>query len=934
MHLIVAEKNLTAQRIAQILAREKRLTTKNESGIPVYSFNDTFVVGLKGHVVEVDFHPEYAEWRSSEYTPRSLIDAPIIKKITEKKIVSLIQRLGKKADVVTIATDYDTEGELIGKEALEIIQAINAKVPIHRAKFSAITPQEIISAFEHLSELDMALAAAGEARQLIDLVWGASLTRFISIAARRGGSNILSVGRVQSPTLAMLVDREKEIESFVPESYWVLHATTEKDSIVFSVDHSHGKFNSEQAAFAARDRTQPPLIVREINESEKLEKPPAPLDTTAFIVGAAKLGFSAARAMQLAEDLYMNGYISYPRTDNTVYPKSLNLNAILKILLSTEFAPDITWVQSHRRPVPIRGKKYSTDHPPIHPTAAGFKENLGDERWKIYELVVRRFLATLSPDARWDIVKVNLDAGPEAYGTTGSRLIDPGWKKVYPYADIKEYILPKLKVLDELPLLDIVVDKKQTQPPSRFTQSRLIQKMEELGLGTKSTRHEVISKLLSRRYVHGNPLRPTLVGRAVIEALEDYADTITKPEMTRTLEVHMQQIKEQERSYDDVVLESRQMLHLVFNQLEEHRAEIGEEIVERTDEERHVGHCPLCNGALILRYMKNANQFIGCSRYPKCRFNVNLPSMQWGKAVRTDTVCRDHAINNIKLIRKGAKPWDIGCPLCAHVSAHAETLKLMPSMTEAHLQRLHEKCIYTIHELRNIPTKDLSSILEIPISESENLHKEANEVLMLLRKRSELRKFVRSHIPPRRGRSQATLMNQLFTLGINDIWSLASTNFERLHRAGINEKEAKILLENAQILCNGRILHELGIPLASLKKYQAAGFIQPNDFCSLHPAYLSLKSGIGLDTVLRHVEKVCRYLGKEPPKKISKIALERGRKELLSIPGIGNATIEKFFQAGIINKETLKHSEPKQVSYLTGISEEKVREYILSVQAE
>ena len=145
-----------------------------------------------------------------------------------RKIVTLLQKLAKKADRVTIATDFDTEGELIGKEAFELIRAVNAKVPVDRARFSAITKGELQHAFANTTELDFALAAAGEARQSIDLMWGASLTRFISLAARRGGQNILSVGRVQSPTLGMIVDREKEIEAFVPEKYWQLGLDTEK----------------------------------------------------------------------------------------------------------------------------------------------------------------------------------------------------------------------------------------------------------------------------------------------------------------------------------------------------------------------------------------------------------------------------------------------------------------------------------------------------------------------------------------------------------------------------------------------------------------------------------------------------------------------------------------------------------------------------------
>ena len=242
MHLIIAEKNIAAQRIASILAGAGKVKTGKENGVNTYRFGDTVALGLRGHVVEIDFEPGYSNWRSEVNTPRTLIDAGTVKKPTEKKIVTLIKKLARHADKVTIATDFDREGELIGKEAYELVYGANQKVPVQRARFSAITPQEINQAFESLAEIDFDLAAAGETRQLIDLIWGASLTRFISIAARRGGANILSVGRVQSPVLAMIVDREKEIEAFVPEPYWLLSLETEKATYALEARHTHEKF--------------------------------------------------------------------------------------------------------------------------------------------------------------------------------------------------------------------------------------------------------------------------------------------------------------------------------------------------------------------------------------------------------------------------------------------------------------------------------------------------------------------------------------------------------------------------------------------------------------------------------------------------------------------------------------------------------------------
>ncbi len=419
MHLIVAEKNISARRIAEILGQGKRIVESKDAGVSTYSFGETTTVGLRGHVVEIDFVPGYSNWRSEQYTPRSLIDAKTIKIPTERKIVSLLQKLAKKAERVTIATDFDTEGELIGKEAFELIRAANQKVIVDRARFSAITHQELTHAFSHTTELDFALAAAGEARQSIDLMWGAALTRFISLAARRGGQNILSVGRVQSPTLSMIVDREKEIEAFVPEKYWQIALVTEKAGETIETRHTHGRFHEKAAAQLAHDRTKAPLVVTDVKTGTKQDRAPSPFDTTTYIVAAARLGFSAANAMRIAEDLYMNGYISYPRTDNTVYPPSLDLDGILKDIRNSPFKKDVEWTMANHRAVPTRGKKSSTDHPPIHPAGPATREAIGDDAFKVYELVLRRFLATLSPDAQWKTLKILFVAG-------GRNILQPG----------------------------------------------------------------------------------------------------------------------------------------------------------------------------------------------------------------------------------------------------------------------------------------------------------------------------------------------------------------------------------------------------------------------------------------------------------------------------------------------------------------------------
>ena len=279
MDLIVAEKTLVAERIAAFLSAGKKPLVKRDGTVVQYLTDDAIVMGLKGHVVELDFVEEYAYWRSQERPPRSLIDAPLVKIPSEAKIVAALKKAAKIADKVIIATDFDREGELIGKEAVELIQSVNKSVPILRARFSAVTKEEILSSLSEAKELDANLAASGESRQIIDLVWGASLTRFLTIAAHRGTSGVLSAGRVQSPTLAMIVDKEREIEAFVPEKYWMLTVSAAAGKTPLEARHTNGKFFDKKEADAAYANTNTPLKVTDVITGHKTDKAPTPLDS-------------------------------------------------------------------------------------------------------------------------------------------------------------------------------------------------------------------------------------------------------------------------------------------------------------------------------------------------------------------------------------------------------------------------------------------------------------------------------------------------------------------------------------------------------------------------------------------------------------------------------------------------------------------------------
>ena len=659
--LIICEKSHAARRIALILSNGS-YKRRSVAGTPVLHFtkdsDEYTVVGLRGHVVELDYPDELNAWEKTP--PRILVEAEPVKGAdpSAKRIVRALEDAVARSDEVIVATDYDREGELIGVEAL---QCVDSKLPVKRARFSALTKAEVERAFANLVEVDYKLATAAETRQYIDLAWGASLTRFMSLASGQKGNDFLSVGRVQTPTLALIVSREKEIREFQPTPYWNVGADLKKGE-EFKAAHAHGRFDDrdEARSAASKARRAKEAVIGDIEEKENTEYPPAPFNTTIFLAEATKRGVTAAQAMKIAEDLYTEGYISYPRTDNTVYPPSLSFKVILDKLRQSEFSKEAEEILSQETLRPSRGRSSTTDHPPIHPVDAATKSELKGGRWTIYELVTRRFLATLAPSCKSKKTRVELSIGGEPFVSEGYEILSPGWRKYYPYYKVNEVSLPEMKAGESAEVLRINSTEKKTQPPARFSQGTLIQEMEKMGLGTKSTRHEALQKLFDRRFVKGQRIEPTESGIAVISALEDHAKLhdeykITDAKMTAHLETEMDLIAKGEREQPDVLEESQAMLVDIIDVLERNRKEIGDDIRSALKKQRSLGKCPKCDsGELVEIRGKGGDTFAGCSSYPACRNAYPLPK---GMLVLPgEATCEVCGAPKIKTVSKGQAP--------------------------------------------------------------------------------------------------------------------------------------------------------------------------------------------------------------------------------------------------------------------------------------
>ena len=667
MRLIISEKANTAKKVSQFLSEGAVKDGKHRS-VPHHTFTwkgeETVSVGLKGHVLNPEYPEEYSNWQKVE--PRELIDAEILKSVSEKGVAEAVKSLSKKADRVVIATDFDREGELIGVEALSLVFEANPKLVDHveRARFSALTPAEVNRAFDELVEVSRELADAGEARQDIDLIWGATLTRWVSRATKRYGSAFLSVGRVQSPTLALIAEREKERRAFVPEPYWELEVNL-RNGEPFSVRHRKDRFREEAAVQQAYENVADEATVTEVQQKAATRKPPTPFNTTAFLTAASSLGYSPSRAARLAEDLYTDGYISYPRTDNTVYPRSLDLREVLGFLKRVEGAgPHAEKLLAQEKLSPTRGKKETTDHPPIYPTGYASRKALRDDQWKIYQLVVRRFMATLSEPSKSLRTTLLFDSGGEPLTTGGTVVTEEGWLGVYPYSRRADEEIPNLDQGDVVKVISKEIHAKETQPPGRYGAGRLINVMEDLGLGTKATRPNIIQNLYDRGYVHDDPLVPTEKGMKVAEALTDFASEIASHEMTADLERSMDEISEGRISKDSVVEESRKVLRRVYDNLQNVETEFADIVWEGIRVDETLGKCPESGHDLIIRRSrKTRKRFVGCTGYPECKVTYPLP--QRGEIIPLGTTCEACGSPEIKVLG-GKRPWitciDMDCP--------------------------------------------------------------------------------------------------------------------------------------------------------------------------------------------------------------------------------------------------------------------------------
>ncbi len=561
--------------------------------------------------------------------------------------VDAIAKALKKADNLYLATDPDREGEAISWHLYELLKdrkTLKDK-QVYRVVFHEITKRAINEAIEHPRELSTDLVNAQQARRALDYLVGFNLSPLLWKKVRRG----LSAGRVQSPALRMIVEREEEIEKFKPREYWTIEADADKDEQPFSarLTHLHGKklsqfsINKEKQARAAEqellEAANGELVVSSIEKKQRKRNPAAPFTTSTLQQEASrKLGFSTKRTMSVAQQLYEGidigegavGLITYMRTDSvTLANEALDE---LRQLIGERYGDNKLPKQAHH--FKTKAKNAQEAHEAIRPTSAmnvpdSIKAHLSSDQYKLYNLIWKRTVACQMIHATINTVGVDFAVGDgNVLRSTGSTVVDPGFMAVYEEGidDAKkttgdENRLPPMEEGDKVRLVKIRPEQHFTEPPPRYSEASLVKALEEHGIGRPSTYATIISTLQQREYVtlEKRRFQPTDVGRIVSNFLTNHFTRYVDYHFTAHLEDELDEVSRGEKEWVPLMEEFWFPFRELVKDKEESvsRAEVT---TEALDED-----CPKCGKKLNIR-LGRRGRFIGCSGFPECDYTRNL----------------------------------------------------------------------------------------------------------------------------------------------------------------------------------------------------------------------------------------------------------------------------------------------------------------------
>jgi DNA topoisomerase-1 len=526
----------------------------------------------------------------------------------KEKVISDLRKEAKNADLVLLASDPDREGEAIAWHVAELIKGENKN--LKRVVFHEITEGAVKEAIEHPRAIDENLKEAQEARRVLDRLVGYDLSGLIWKKVRYG----LSAGRVQSPALRILMEREREIRAFIPDDFFVLTAHTKKDKMEIPFVCTEEPKTKEEAERIKKVGESHAWVVTDIKETEAKRSPKAPFTTSTLQQAAStRLGFSPSRTMGAAQKLYEAGHITYMRTDST----TMSQVAIKQIiaLLHADFGKQ--YVQP--RTFKTKSKSAQEAHEAVRPTNFAHKKaGHTHDQQALYELIWKRAVASQMADAGVKRTKVlaNITGSTNTipdFSVNGSRVIFDGWLTVDTGARGEDVEVPKLETGDTLTLKQIDIEAKQTQPPSRYSEAGLIKELEKRGIGRPSTYASIMKTIIDRGYTlkEGRTLIPTDTGDVVSSFLEEHFGEYIGDDFTSEMEDKLDCIAEGTLTYTKVLTDFYKPFHKDVKAKEniEKLTNLGDAPKEFV--------CPKCGKPMVIK-LGRSGKFLSCGTYPDC----------------------------------------------------------------------------------------------------------------------------------------------------------------------------------------------------------------------------------------------------------------------------------------------------------------------------
>ncbi|ADI32281.1 DNA topoisomerase I [Staphylothermus hellenicus] len=601
--VVIAEKPKAANKIA--LALSKNPIRKSIYGIPYYMIKTKngliIVASAAGHLYGL--HTDQYGYPVFRYEWKPLYQIGHKAKHT-KKFITALSKLCSNADYYVNACDYDIEGSVIGYLIIYFHGDLEKSL---RAKFSSLTIGELRESFRKLTSLDWEMIEAGLCRHELDWIWGINISRALmsSVKMASGKRVILSAGRVQTPTLRYIVEKDIERRLFIPLPQYSLSINISKNNYEIHVEYK-GKAveTKKKAKEIIKDiKNTGYLTVKKYEEKKYWLNPPPAFNLGDLQEEAARIyRFSPYKTQSIAEKLYLDALISYPRTNSQKLPPTLNYKGIMnKLSRINNYKELISNLLVETRGVlkPVQGPKDDPAHPAIYPTGVKPKD-LGKDEWKIYDLIVRRFLAAFASRARIShrIVYLEYPKDPSmVFMASGRKILELGWLRYYPFSMPEERFLPRFQHGEKVKITKASIRKTYTKPPEKISRIKILRWMENVGIGTEATRARIIEILFNRKYLRsvGGRVEATDLGLGIIEVLMEYFPEITSVSLTRYFEGEMEKIRLGIRRRDEVVRDAKNTLIKLIVSFDKKKYQIGKTLSYRLGYLTPTNKCMLCN---------------------------------------------------------------------------------------------------------------------------------------------------------------------------------------------------------------------------------------------------------------------------------------------------------------------------------------------------